>query len=125
MQTRLRLPEQLPLEDDVALVRNYSITQIKALVPSSASWTAKDYTGVRDAVVCRLTMFNARRGGEPARLLLSEWEAGENGVWIDKHRVQQLPETEQNLFSAMKVTNSFFYQGHIYLPHCADLFYSH
>ena len=37
-----------------------------------------------DLAVARLTIFNARRGGEPAKLELSEWMDADNGVWT-KH----------------------------------------
>jgi len=34
-------------------------------------WISADYCELRDLVLSRLTLFNARRGGEPARLTLS------------------------------------------------------
>ena len=40
-----------------------------------------EFSLLRDLVVCRLTLFNARRGGEPRRLLISEWKDAENSLW--------------------------------------------
>ncbi len=36
-------------------------------------WDFHKYVEVRDAIVTYLTLFNARRGGEPGRLTLSQW----------------------------------------------------
>lgn len=48
------------------------------------------YVELRDLVVCRLTLFNARRGGEPSRLLSREWEDAEKGVWLNTKQVDAL-----------------------------------
>lgn len=32
------------------------------------------YSQLRNAVVCRLTLFSARRGGEPSRMTVKDWE---------------------------------------------------
>lgn len=42
-----------------------------------------EYSLLRDLVVSRLTLFNARRGGEPSRLLLEEWNDALNDVWYN------------------------------------------
>ena len=39
-----------------------------------------EYVFLRNAVVCRLTLFNTRRGGEPSRLTLKEWDEADNNV---------------------------------------------
>ena len=43
----------------------------------------RDYVKLRDLLVCRLTLFNARRG-EPSRLLLREWKDAQNNEWRGK-----------------------------------------
>ena len=35
-------------------------------------------------------MFNARRGGEPGKLKLSEWEDIKTNAWIDSEIVKKL-----------------------------------
>lgn len=37
---------------------------------------------VRDAVCARLVLYNGRRGGEPARLLIYQWKEALDGTWI-------------------------------------------
>ena len=50
-------------------------------------WDHHTFVELRDCACARLTLINARRGGEPARLLLSDWNDAEQGVWIDNQRV--------------------------------------
>ena len=47
-----------------------------------------DFKELSSLIVSRLTLFNARRGGEPARLTLKEWEDAENGSWIDPQLIE-------------------------------------
>ena len=44
----------------------------------------------RSLVVCRLTLFNGRRGEEPARMLLKEWLDAKNGKWLRRHEVSKI-----------------------------------
>ena len=71
-QTRLRRPAQLPADDDVKRLRPFTVSSIQSLVNDPfLHWTStsSEYTRIRNLAVSRLTLFNARRGGEPARLL--------------------------------------------------------
>lgn len=70
-------------------------------------WNLHLYAKLRDLAVSRLTLFNGRRGGEPARLLLSEWKDAEKGTWLDPTRIEKLPDNEALLFKSMLIT----YQG--------------
>ena len=55
------------------------------------------YVDVRNAVVSFLIIFNARRGGEPSRLMKYQWEEALNGEWLDKsHELGVDLETEEN-----------------------------
>jgi hypothetical protein len=85
-QDKLRRPEQLPLEEDVTKLRNYTTTKIVELVGDKfshpASWDVGNYTKLRSVLISRLTLYNARRGGEPSRLLVSEWNDAVNNVWL-------------------------------------------
>ena len=56
------------------------------------------FVELRNAVFVRLTIFNARRGGEPARLLIEEWRDAENNTWIDKQRSKVLDPTENHCY---------------------------
>jgi hypothetical protein len=107
-QTKLRKPDKLPLEEDVEKIRKYTVERIASIVSDSyVMWDLHLYAELRDLAVSRLTLFNGRRGGEPARLLLSEWKDAESGTWLNPARIEKLPETEALLFKSMLIT----YQG--------------
>ena len=82
-QTNLRKPQALPLEKDVEILKDYICKRIKTINQLN-TWNIHNYVEMRDLVVARLTLFNARRGGEPSRLLLSEWNEAKNENWINK-----------------------------------------
>ena len=67
-------------------------------------WDHHDFVKVRNLIVSRLTMFNARRGCEPARLTLQEWEEAANDSWIDPQLVQTVKDPlEKALFEQFKL----------------------
>jgi len=66
-------------------------------------WSASRFAELRDLALCRLTLFNGRRGNEPARIQLSDWHDAENGVWINSGHVQSLSPVEQQVFSESKL----------------------
>ena len=62
-QTKLRKPEQLPLEEDVEKIREYTVQRISNIVNDSyLLWDLHLYAELRDLAVRRLTLFNGRRG---------------------------------------------------------------
>ena len=82
-QDKLRRPQNLPSEDDVSQLRRYTVDRIEAIMNDTyLIWSTKVYCELRDLVVSRLTLFNARRGGEPARLTIKEWEDAAAGTWL-------------------------------------------
>ena len=59
---------------------------------------------MKNLLVSRLTLFNTRRGGEPARMLLSEWKDAEKNAWIDNQRVDcMMGPLEKELMTDMKL----------------------
>ena len=52
---------------------------------------SEQFVTVRAATATYLIVFNARRGGEPVRLLISQWEEALKGEWTD-----HLPDDEEN-----------------------------
>ena len=76
-----RKPANLPDTDVINQLNNHlkEITSggyIKLSLPSMV------FTEVRDAACARLTVFNGRRGGEPARLFIYQWQEAIEGVWL-------------------------------------------
>ena len=86
-QEELRRPKRLPREDDVKKLRDYSVVEIQKLANEYDFLNSSQYIRLRDLVVCRLTLYNARRGGEPSRLTLKEWTDAEEGIWLDESRM--------------------------------------
>ena len=102
-QTKLRKPDSLPLESDVKNLRDFTIKDMQELTNGGIS-SAQEYIRLRDLTASRLTLFNGRRGGEPARLLLSEWEAALNDGWLNSEYQEKLDEIERRVFRNNKVT---------------------
>lgn len=80
--TTLRKPASLPKDDDVK-----ALTQECERVMSSVDvydFDSKAFIPVRSALATTLILFNARRGGEPVRLRIKQWEEALKGEWVEK-----------------------------------------
>ena len=101
----LRKPGDMPLEKDLIKFRNHIIEKTSKLASDNfQKWDRHDFIEMRNLLVSRLTLFNARRGGEPARMLLSEWKDAEKNAWIDKQRVDcMMGPLEKELMTDMKL----------------------
>ena len=100
----LRKPENLPNEEDVIVVRDYVISKMKSLTEDPFHiWDGSSFTKLRDSACTRLTLLNARRGGEPARLTIQQWIDGVNDKWIDKQRLNNLDNLDKLLVKSLKV----------------------
>lgn len=104
-QVKLRRPESLPDEENIARLRDYTVTKLKALLEGGYEVACADtFISVRDLVVARLTLYNARRGGEPSRLMIKDWQDGREGNWVDKQRSRLLQtEEEEVLMNSFKI----------------------
>ena len=104
-QMKLRCPESLPSEDDVAKLKKYTVGRLHDILAQPYTlWDSHAYTELRDLTVSRLTLFNARRGGEPARLSLAEWKQAEENRWLNHDRIKSVGDWERTLFNNMKIT---------------------
>ena len=65
-QERVRLPSCIPPEDAMKDLRNYTVKSIGEVDMEHCDRIT--FGNLRNLVCSRLTMFNARRGGEPSRL---------------------------------------------------------
>ena len=73
-QENLRKPGELPLEDDVRKLRDSNVKQIQAITDDAYLLCGSyEFHKFRALLVCHLTLFNATRCGEPAKLSLKEW----------------------------------------------------
>eukprot|EP00111_Clytia_hemisphaerica_P013333 TCONS_00039138-protein len=97
-----RKPANLPDEDLVQELKAYIL---KVTLKSNFIFQSpKDvFVDVRDAACARLTMFNGRRGGEPARLYVYQWTEALKGDWIR-------PKLRQDYIASVKTKNRITYQ---------------
>ncbi|GFR69824.1 histone-lysine N-methyltransferase SETD8-A [Elysia marginata] len=81
----LRRPQAMLLEKKDAMAMHNFLLQEMASMCSDVRlrWECHDFVRLRNLTVCRLTMFNARKGGEPARLTIREWDDAVAGAWVD------------------------------------------
>jgi integrase len=104
-QSDLRRPLRLPSEAEIMKLRDFNKDGIESL--SSDLYRTLNYNQfcrLRDAVVCRLTLYNARRGGEPCRMTLNNWDDALKGVWIDPSKVEDVKdEIEKKLLCETKI----------------------
>lgn len=99
-QEKLRLPEQLPPEDCVQVLKQYTVGRISHIMEKNEVNLGKsDFVELRNLVCCRTTLFNARRGGEPCRMFMPQWI--ERAKWVKSAR---LTEEEQKYFKKMDIT---------------------
>ena len=76
---KVRRPASLP--DDATFAAEI------ARITTGRQVKVEEYVLLRSLVVSRLTMFNGRRGEDPARMLITEWDDAKNGEWISRHEV--------------------------------------
>ena len=61
----------------------------------------KEFVLLLDSLCSRLTLLNARRGGEPSRLKIAHYLSAKEGKWVDNDNVANLSECDKKLFSEM------------------------
>ena len=66
--------------------------------------TLTGYISLRNLICVRLTLFNARRGGEPPRLFLSELEEANESAWISSAQLEALDDIDRKLVENTKIT---------------------
>ena len=87
-QRQNRKPTALPDEDHLEKLRTYLINQIDEAIQQTGLLTKVMYVHLRKVTVTRLTLLNARRGSEPARMLLADFN--ERHSWISKGMSKEL-----------------------------------
>ena len=81
-ESKLNIPEKLPSEEDIKLLRKYCIQEINDLCDkySTGSFIAADYRQFARLSLARELTFNVRRGGEISKLTLQQWVGVEDGL---------------------------------------------
>lgn len=101
---QLRRVDNLPQIDDLGKLRNYMTAKISEMTGDEyLHWSSSQFVELRDLACARITLFNARRGGEPARLKISHWMDACNEVWFNKNRIAAMPSEEQEYFNNTRI----------------------
>ena len=100
-QEKLRAPELEADEEEVRLLHSRTKSIIREISLES-TLNQHSFIELRDAICCRLTMFNARRGGEPSRMTLKHFNDAMIERWVGK-KTDNLPEMQKDLFKEMKI----------------------
>ncbi|XP_055999196.1 uncharacterized protein LOC125672892 isoform X3 [Ostrea edulis] len=104
-QSDLRRPSKLPKEEEIDRLIIFTKEVIKNL-SSGAGYQIlenNNYCELRNTVVCRLTLCNARRGGEPSRMTLTEWNDAFNDVWVDPTKINDVTDEDKKLLCEYKI----------------------
>ena len=94
----------MPLESDIEKVKDYTVSRMKALVKDEyLHWTKHEYIELHDLAASRLTLFNARRGGEPARLGITNWLDAKSDLRLSQDRLSNMPQPDRSLCAELKI----------------------
>ena len=75
------------MEQDLRDIHRHVIDRIQNLVSEYQFWTSHSFVELCNIVCTRLTLLNARRGGETSRLEI--WKEAENDGWNRSAETQQ------------------------------------
>ena len=102
-----RKPKSMPIKEDMLLLRQHIQLTLKNtfkhVTQSELAISPQDYITIRNAVCTKLTLLNARRGGEAARLTLTDFKEGLQDEWIDKFHYGNLDELDKKLVDQVKI----------------------
>lgn len=99
-QTKPRRVENLPRLADNSKLRNHVCARMNTMLTDKFFfWSNVEFVERCDIACARLTLFNARRGGEPAQLQICHWVDSCNKVWFDQNRINTLFAEEQQSFA--------------------------
>ena len=98
-QERLRLPSRIPPEDAMKDLRNFTVKSIGEVDMEHCDRVT--FVNLRNLVCSRLTMFNARRGGEPSRMTVDQWLNRHR--WLNEKAMCDLTTAERALFQSMQI----------------------
>jgi chorismate mutase len=96
-----RKPSNLPDEAALRELKCFMTPEINYI---QNNYDIKDYVWLRSLVVAKLTLYNARRGEEAARMLQSEWEDACKDIWVPEDQVEKVTDpAEQFLLGQFKL----------------------
>ena len=105
-ESKLNIPEKLPNEEDIKLLRKYCIQEINGLCNkySAGSFTAANYRQLARLCLARGLTFDARRGGEISKSTLQHWAGVEDGQWKKSSEIENLTDPVEQVLAEHFVT---------------------
>lgn len=103
----------LPSVQKVLQVKEYIAGEISSTLKS---YSVENFAWLRSLVVARLTLFNARRGEEASRILLSEWEEAEKGARLPDNKVIKVTDHAEQYLSGKFMWAYLHGKGKKYVP---------
>ncbi|XP_061168122.1 uncharacterized protein LOC133177047 [Saccostrea echinata] len=98
MHSQSRAPTRLPSIEEYQRLRDFTKEKITEIVEDIYTPMNQGiFCNLRNLIACRLTLFNARRGGEATRLTISELEEAFSNKWADKTFFKKIDEDIEKL----------------------------
>ena len=104
--------KDLPSNEDVRLLMNGCEEVMKSIDVMDIH--SSNFIPVRAATSTYLIIFNARRGGEPLRLLMNQWDEALKREWTD----QIPPEEESDLLVTFQTGKGIYHLVPVMFPPC-------
>lgn len=89
---KARRPSNLPSEMELMKLKCFIKSEIADTVEN---FTKNSYSWLRTLIVGRLTLYNARRGEEPSRMLLKEWEDALADTWLPSESIEAIEDAAE------------------------------
>ena len=95
------IPEELPEEEGGKAVRSYCINEILRICRKvkKNGMGRDDYRQLSRTTLVRLITLNARRGGEPSKLKLADWEGVKDDRWKRRTDIEQLNDPVEKILA--------------------------
>ncbi|XP_066926579.1 uncharacterized protein [Clytia hemisphaerica] len=102
---KANVPEELPDEDDVKKLRLHLVSEMQRLtkLEKTDKFTWSDYKDLLNITLARVMSFNARRGGEVARMKLTHWKGVLDNRWKRRKDFQDLDDVEKKIAERLSI----------------------
>lgn len=112
-QNESRDPKRLPSVEDIKQIQQFTKSSVKELVSDAAYslMTQTLFCKLRNFIASRLTLFNARRGGEATRLTVSELKDAFKDKWVDESFIKKGTESDDFEKMACKLKCAYLHSS--------------
>ena len=104
---KARTPVELPKDEEINQLIKFIKQRISEMTTPTLEldlWDTYTYNRARVVVVARLTLYNARRGEEAAKLQVSHFEDAMRNKWINRPYIKEIKDPlEKTLYNRIKL----------------------